>query len=246
MNSVVVVAGGSGFRMGGPLPKQYVTLGGKALILHTIDRFFGFDPEIRVVMVLAAVHQRLWEEVSADYPRKKGIFLTEGGGTRFDSVRNGLKLIEEGWIVGIHDAVRPFVSPETIGRCYDSAAATGSGIPVVEMDESVRMVGHVPDRDPASGRDPVVDPGWVSGTGFSGGSTHLDRSRLRRVQTPQVFRSEMIKRAYARAKDHSFTDDASVFESVFGGVTLVEGNVENIKITTPVDLKLAALLLRHR
>ena len=242
MNSVVVVAGGSGFRMGGPLPKQYVTLGGKALILHTIDRFFGFDPEIRVVMVLAAVHQRLWEEVSADYPRNKEIILTEGGDTRFDSVRNGLEHIEEGWIVGIHDAVRPFVSPETIGRCYDSAAATGSGIPVVEMDESVRMVGP----GPGSGLDPVVAPGGVSGPVFSGGSTHLDRSRLRRVQTPQVFRSEMIKRAYARAKDHPYTDDASVFESVFGGVTLVEGNVENIKITTPVDLKLATLLLRHR
>ena len=243
MNAVVIVAGGSGRRLGSPLPKQYVSLGGKALVLHTIDRFFMFDPGIRLILVLAAGHQRFWEEVSADYPWNKEIILTEGGKARFDSVRNGLELVEDGWIVGIHDAVRPFVSTETIRRCYGSAAVTGSGIPVIEMDESVRMVG--PGAGGARGQDPESDSGGISGRDLTGRSTHLDRSRLRRVQTPQVFRSEMIKRAYAQAGEHHYTDDASVFDSVYGEVTLVEGNMENIKVTTAVDLKVAWLLLKQ-
>ena len=121
--------------------------------------------------------------------------------------------------MGIHDAVRPLVSRETLTRCYEAADREGSGIPVIEMDESVRMLdGH-------------------------GGSGHLDRSRLRRVQTPQVFRSDLIKKAYLQSYRPEFTDDASVYERLFGQVFMVEGNPENIKITTPLDLKLASLLI---
>jgi 2-C-methyl-D-erythritol 4-phosphate cytidylyltransferase len=221
MNAVVIVAGGSGRRAGGPLPKQYITIGGKAIVLHTIDCFFRFDPDIRVILVLAPGHEDHWKKVSTGYDRSDEVILAKGGETRSRSVRNGLIYVEDGWIVGIHDAVRPFVSPETIGRCYRAAEESGSGIPVVEMDQSVRMIG--PEH----------------------GSASLDRSRLRRVQTPQVFRSELIRKAYQNAGDQSYTDDASVYEALYGNVGLVEGNIENIKITTRVDLQLAQLLLQE-
>jgi 2-C-methyl-D-erythritol 4-phosphate cytidylyltransferase len=219
MNALVVVAGGSGRRMGGTIPKQYLDLNGKPLIIHTLDRFFEYDREMQVVLVMAGGHRKFWDVISLSYERGTGIVVARGGETRYDSVKNGLQYIEDGMVVGIHDAVRPLVSIETIDRCYRAAAESGSGIPVVDMDDSVRM---------------------VSG---SGESTHLDRSRLKRVQTPQVFRSERIKRAYDQTCDPSFTDDASVYESLFKPVTLVEGNAENIKITSPIDLRLASLIL---
>ena len=122
-------------------------------------------------------------------------------------------------LVGIHDAVRPLVSRGTLERSYNAALREGSGIPVIEMNESIRMLDS------------------------KSGSVHMDRTRLRIVQTPQVFRSERIKQAYLQPYDPAFTDDASVYESVFGNVTLVEGNRENLKITTPLDLRLASLLM---
>ncbi|HER07758.1 MAG TPA: 2-C-methyl-D-erythritol 4-phosphate cytidylyltransferase [Bacteroides sp.] len=219
MNAVVVVAGGEGRRMKSDLPKQYMDLAGKPLIIHTLERFLAFDPQIRIVLVMAATHRHFWDVISISYDLGTEITVAPGGKSRYESVKNGLACIEADCIVGIHDAVRPFVSLATIERCYASAASEGSGIPVIGMDESVRL------------------------TGSGNGSTHLDRSRLRRVQTPQVFISEMLKKAYMQPYRSSFTDDASVFESFYKKVTLVEGNPENIKITTPVDLQLAALLV---
>ncbi len=219
MNAVVVVAGGSGHRMGGQIPKQYLDLKGKPLIIHTLEKFYSFDPQIKVVLVLAKSHILFWEKISIAYKPGSGIVVAEGGKTRYDSVKSGLLHIEGGMMVGIHDAVRPLVSLETIGRCYEAASETGSGIPVVEMDDSVRMVRE------------------------NGRSENLERGKLKRIQTPQVFRSDQIKEAYQQTCDPFFTDDASVYESLFGQVTLVEGNIENIKITTPADLKLASLIL---
>lgn len=219
MNAVVIVAGGAGRRMGGTIPKQYLELDGKALILHTIDRFLQFDPDIEIVLVLASEHKKYWDGIPVSQKPSKEIIITTGGHTRYESVKNGLMFIDDGVIAGIHDAVRPFVSIGTIRKCYETAREQGSGIPVIEMDETIRKIG----------------PGSHSEI--------LDRSTLRRVQTPQVFRSEMIKKAYDRANDPSFTDDASVFESVYKSVTLVDGNIENIKITSPTDYKLALLLM---
>lgn len=219
MNAVVVVAGGSGTRMGGQIPKQYLDLAGKPLIIHTLEKFYAFDPDIKVVLVMARSHFKFWDMISISYQHRTGIQLASGGETRYDSVKSGLQYIEDGMVVGIHDAVRPLVSLETIQRTFSAAAETGSGIPVVDMDDSVRMVG---DNDL---------------------SENLERGRLRRVQTPQVFRSEQIREAYRSTCDPSFTDDATVYESLFGKLTLVEGNMENIKITSPADLKLAALIL---
>ncbi|MCD4711185.1 MAG: 2-C-methyl-D-erythritol 4-phosphate cytidylyltransferase [Bacteroidales bacterium] len=217
--AVIIVAAGSGSRMGGELPKQYLELMGKPLIMHTLERFTRFDPEMKLVVVLAPAHKKLWEQMAGSYELARGVTLANGGATRYDSVKNGLTHIDEGVITGIHDAARPLISQDTLSRSYAAAVREGSGIPVIEMDESIRMLNQ------------------------QGGSVHMDRSRLKRVQTPQVFRSDRIKQAYQQAYDPAFTDDASVYESVYGPVTLVEGNRENIKITTPIDMKLASLLI---
>lgn len=218
--AVVIVAGGSGLRMGGEIPKQYQELEGLPLILHTLKTFRRFDPGMKVVVVVAQKHLELWNKMALLYTESGRIEVATGGPSRFHSVQNGLQLIEDGWLVGIHDAVRPFVSLDTLERCYKSSRETGSAIPVIDVDESVRMLD-------AEGR-----------------SSGVDRSTLKRVQTPQVFRSELIRQAYEKTIDQSFTDDASVYESHFGKVTLVEGNRENIKITTPTDMKLASLFIR--
>ena len=147
-----------------------------------------------------------------------GSTVVVGGANRYDSVNSGLKEIPDGCIVGIHDAVRPLVSLETIGRCYWAAAESGSGIPVIEIHDSVRLI-------------------------TESGSENLERANLRKVQTPQVFRSELIREAYEHGFIPSVTDDASVYEFLHGQPTLVAGNPENIKITSATDLDLASLII---
>lgn len=218
MNALVVVAGGSGRRMGGTVPKQYLPLRGKPIIIHTLERFYQYDPRIKIVVVLAKNHRKFWDEIASASEAAIGSELVTGGKNRYDSVKRGLQLIPDGCIVGIHDAVRPLVSQETIGRCYRAALEFGSGIPVFEMDESVRRITAM-------------------------GSENLERANLRRVQTPQVFRSELIREAYECSSAPSVTDDASVYESIHGELTLVSGNPENIKITKPIDLELASLII---
>ena len=218
MNAVVVVAGGSGRRMGGTVPKQYLKLKGKAVLIHTLERFYAFDPQIKMVVVLAADHLGLWDKIASSSEVARFTEVVIGGETRHNSVRNGLKMIPDSCLVGIHDAVRPLVSQETIKRCYSAARESGSGIPVMEMEESVRML-------------------------HAGGSENLVRANLRRVQTPQVFRSEQIREAYDACDKTSLTDDASVYEALHGQVTLVPGNPENIKITKAIDLELASLII---
>lgn len=205
--------------MGGELPKQYMELRGKPLIIHTLERFQRFDPEIKIVVVISPSHKKWWEPLTHTYELSREITLAMGGLTRFDSVKNGLTKLEKGTLTGIHDAVRPLVSQDTLLRCYESALHRGSGIPVIDMEESVRQL---QDR---------------------GGSSAMDRSSLKRVQTPQVFHTDRIIKAYQQAYDPAFTDDATVYESIYGPPALVEGNLENIKITTPADLKLAGLLI---
>ena len=217
---VVIVAGGTGRRMESEIPKQYMELNGKPVILHTLEKFFQFDPDIKVVLVMANDHYKFWNEIPLSHEYGSRVEIVPGGKSRFDSVKNGLSLIEDGLVVGIHDAVRPLVSMETLERCYEAAAERGSGIPVIDMEESVRMVKE------------------------QGHSVRMDRSKLRRVQTPQVFKSELIKEAYRQPCDQEFTDDAAVYESLFETVRLVKGNRENIKITTPTDLQLASILIR--
>lgn len=217
--AVIIVAAGSGTRMGREIPKQYLQLQGKPIIIHTLERFRLYDPKIKIIIVVAPGHMEVWDRVAASYETARGLILAQGGATRYESVKKGLKHVDQEELVGIHDAVRPLVSQETLTRCFDAAWREGSGIPVLEMDESVRILDE------------------------KGDSSHLDRSMLRRVQTPQVFRSDRIKKAYRQSYHADFTDDASVYETLYGRVALVEGNRENIKITTPLDLELAIQLM---
>ncbi len=217
--AVIIVAAGSGSRMGGELPKQYLPLLGKPLIIHTLERFQRFDPEMKLVVVLAPAHRELWEQLADSYEIARGLTLAQGGANRYDSVKSGLTHVDQESLTGIHDAVRPLVSQDTLARCYEAALRKGSAIPVIDMDESVRMLDT------------------------KGGSVYVDRSSLKRVQTPQVFRSDRIIQAYQQPYLSTFTDDASVYETAFGAPALVEGNRENIKITTPTDMQLAQLLI---
>jgi len=217
--AVIIVAGGSGIRMGSDLPKQYLELAGLPLIVHSLEKFRLFDPGMKVVVVVSLSHQEHWNSIFDQHALPSGIALAHGGASRFDSVKNGLAHVKEGMVVGIHDAVRPLVSRGTLERAYSAAIERGSGVPVIPMDDSIRKLDE------------------------AGGSNVVDRTLLRRVQTPQVFQSTQIKLAYEQCQDSSVTDDAGVYESLFGHVTLVEGNRENIKITTPADLGMAGALI---
>ncbi len=220
--AAVIVAGGSGSRMGGTVPKQYLDLAGLPVIIHTLRQFIRFDPQMQIIVVLAPGHREYWEKISISHAEARGVKVVPGGEKRYNSVKNGLQYLDDHTIVGIHDAVRPFVSQQLLERCYRVAAETGSAIPVVRMEESVRMVDEQEK------------------------SSNLDRSRVRRVQTPQVFRAPLIKAAYQATMDAVYTDDAAVFELLHGTVTLVEGEKDNIKITTRTDMELASIIIRFQ
>lgn len=218
---VIIVAGGSGSRMGSELPKQFLNLRGKPILMRTIEAFFALTPKPAIILVLPASQISLWSKLCEEHQFNVELKVVAGGNTRFQSVRNGLSQIPaDDSLVAIHDGVRPLVSAEVIQRCYELAAKKGNAIPVVKPVESVR-----------------IDDGQ--------GSKGFDRDKVLLVQTPQVFSSNLIKECYSIAEQPSFTDDASVAE--FCGVTIhtTEGNRENIKITTPTDLILAEALLNH-
>ena len=209
--AVVIVAGGSGSRMKSDLPKQFIEWCGKPILMHTIEVFYKYSDNIKIVLVLPQAQFVLWEELCKKHNFTVQLQLTAGGSTRFESVKNGLDLIQPDCLVGIHDGVRPLVSNETLERCYDTAQKTGSAIPVTDAFESIRKI---------EGNE----------------SFAVDRSNYKMVQTPQVFKSSLLKDVYDQPFRSIFTDDASVFEHAGHKVTLTEGNRENIKITTPIDL----------
>ncbi len=224
--SVVIVAGGKGLRMGGEVPKQFLPIGGKPVLMRTVEQFKKYDPSMIVVLVLPKTQKAYWDDLCRKYAFPVSFLWAEGGDTRFASVKNGLNRLceeigEETVLVGVHDGVRPFVSLDTIRRCYETAAQKGGAVPVLPLVDSVRE--ETPD----------------------GRSRAVDRSRYRAVQTPQVFRSDIFKKAYAQPYSSLFTDDASVVESGGFPLTLVEGNRENIKLTTPFDLRVAEALLNE-
>ncbi len=213
--SVVIVAGGKGLRVGGELPKQFLPIGGKPMLMRTIEAFHDFDKEMKFVVVLPEEFWQLWMELLHEHNFAVAHSVVAGGETRFHSVRNGLQLIEDFETVGIHDAARPFVSAEVIERCYRESEDFGCGIiPVVEEVNSIRVL-----------------------TGYE--SKPFDRSKIRIVQTPQVFPAALLKNAYNAPYQDSFTDDASVAESEGVQVKLTTGNEMNIKVTSSFDLMLA-------
>lgn len=217
-HTALIVAGGKGLRMGSELPKQFLPIGGKPVLMHTLEAFRRFDPEIDLILVLPEEQQEYWKQLCDRHHFTLRHLIANGGETRFHSVKNGLALVSGGGLVGVHDGVRPFVSQEVIRRCYDKAATEKAVIPVVDVVETVRQV-------------------------TESGSRTVNRDDYKLVQTPQVFDSDLLRRAYAQDFMPFFTDDASVVEAMGVPVYLVEGNRENIKLTTPFDLKIATALL---
>lgn len=215
----IILAGGKGLRMGADLPKQFLLLAGKPVLMHTLEAFHQADSTTELILVLPLDHQAYWKELCMRHAFTLMHTIVTGGNVRFESVRNGLALVTEESLVAVHDGVRPLVKPTLIAKCFEAAADKGAVIPVFELTESIRRIEG--DRSRAE-----------------------DRSLFRSVQTPQTFRSELLKKAYEQAFKAEFTDDASVVEAAGCEIALVEGHRENIKITTPQDLLLAELLLR--
>lgn len=215
--TVLIVAGGKGLRMGSDLPKQFLPIGGKPVLMHTIEAFHHFDRTMKIILVLPQEQQTYWQELCVKHSFVIEHTVVDGGETRFHSVKNGLACVNSG-LVGVHDGVRPFVSPEVIKRCYELAAIKKAVIPVIDVVETVR---HITET----------------------GSETVSRNDYKLVQTPQVFDAELLKQAYAQEYTPFFTDDASVVEAMGIPVCLVEGNRENIKITTPFDLKISSALV---
>lgn len=211
----IIVAGGKGLRMGGDVPKQFLPINGKPILMHTIEAFRKALDGIEIILVLPADQHEYWQKLCKDYNFCSPELIAKGGETRFHSVKNGLALLpdDEDAVVGIHDGVRPFVSKETIQRCYATAAGGRAVVPVVPVVETIRQI--LPD----------------------GKSITRPRDEYRLVQTPQTFPLVMLKKAYEQSYSETFTDDASVVEAMGEEILMVEGNRENIKITTPSDLK---------
>ena len=213
----ILVAGGKGLRMGSDIPKQFLPLRGRPVLMHTIDVFRRTYPDIHIILVLPREQQDYWRQLCGQHDYDVELCVADGGETRFHSVHNGLSLIPDDarGVVGVHDGVRPFVSSETIRRCFEAAEEFGAVVPVVPVVETVRQV--------------LAD----------GSSMTVDRNAYRLVQTPQTFDIQLLKKAYGQPFDPFFTDDASVVEALGCPIKLVEGNNENIKLTNPADLKLA-------
>jgi len=215
---VVIVAGGSGKRMGMDTPKQFLELAGRPVLMHTIERFIKFNDSIEIITVLPENQLRFWADLQKKYSFDVPHTLVKGGSKRYFSVRNGLGFVNSPGLVAIHDGVRPLVRIDTIKRCFDAAEKYGNAIPVISPADSIRM---------------ETDKGSVP----------INRMNVRQIQTPQVFDAELLKKAYRQDFDPSFTDDASVVEKGGEKIHLVEGNRENIKITNPEDLFIAQTLL---
>lgn len=215
----LIMAGGKGLRMGADLPKQFLLLAGKPVLMHTLEAFHRADSQTELILVLPLEHQAYWKELCATYDFTLKHRVATGGSVRFESVRNGLALVEDDGLIAVHDGVRPLVQPTLIRKCFEAAAEKGAVIPVFELTESIRRVD-------------------------GNGSRAEDRSLFRSVQTPQTFRSTILKKAYEQAYRAEFTDDASVVEAAGQQIALVDGHRENIKITTPQDLLLAEQLLK--
>lgn len=217
----VVVAGGLGLRMGTQVPKQFLLLQGKPVLWHTLQTFLRSYPDMEIILVVPEEHMETGRTViqATDDPYR--IRMIHGGTTRFHSVRNGLQYIRERAVIFVHDGVRCLLSTDLVHSCYEEALRSGSAVPVIDCRDSVRL---------------LVD----------GGSEAIDRTKVRLVQTPQTFLSDILLSAYQVEFQDRFTDEASVVEAAGGKVHLVEGEPTNIKITTPMDLSFAEQLLADR
>jgi 2-C-methyl-D-erythritol 4-phosphate cytidylyltransferase len=211
----IVVAAGSGKRMGAPLPKQFLTIAGKPMLIHTLERLHSFDSNMHLVLVLHPDYFSFWKALTEEYRFIVPHTIVAGGQERFHSVKNAIDFIQdESAVVGIHDAARPLVSIDTLVRCFETAEQKGNAVPVIALNDSLRVVNDT-------------------------GNSAVDRSLYRLVQTPQCFAMNILRAAFDKPYQPLFTDDASVVESIGHTIHLVEGNRENLKITTAEDLRWA-------
>ena len=208
--------------MGGETPKQFQLLGDKPVVMVTLERLHAIDPSMQLILVLPAEHMDMWLSLCKQYSFAVPLLLAQGGSTRFHSVQNGLAQVDDidDALVGVHDGVRPFVSPKVLDDCFCEAWIHGAAIPMIDVQDSLRHI-----------------------VGGNGVTEVVPRDRYRLVQTPQVFRLSLLRRAYEQRFVENFTDDASVVEALGEQVVGVEGNRENIKLTTPFDLMVAKTLM---
>jgi 2-C-methyl-D-erythritol 4-phosphate cytidylyltransferase len=214
----IIVAGGKGNRMKSEIPKQFIEIGGKPILMHTIEQFYKADSNIEIILVLPKEQIQYWQELQTKHGFEVPVLVSEGGTSRFYSVKNGLEKVTSTGVVAIHDGVRPFVATSTILEGFEVAEKEKTAIPTVNLVDSIRRVDEKVNRA-------------------------LNRANYRLVQTPQVFDIALLKTAYQQSFSDTFTDDASVIEAMGHSVTLFDGNSENIKITTPFDLKVAEMMV---
>lgn len=216
----LIVAGGNGSRMESVIPKQFILIGNRPILMHTLEAFDKYSKDIKIILVLPQEQFANWHTLVEDHKHMIKHKLVAGGQTRFESVRNGLNTIENDGLVAIHDGVRPFISKQLIGACFNSAEKEGSGIACVIPKDSIRKV-------------------------LYNVNEYVDRNTYRLIQTPQVFEVSSIKMAYSQTSDTSHTDDASVAEEAGQKIILVDGDYGNIKITTPEDISIAQALVNN-
>ena len=230
MDYIIIVAGGKGLRMGSDIPKQFLPIGGKPVLMRTLERFRAYSSALQIILVLPEAQQDYWRQLCEEYHFNIEHKIANGGQTRFHSVQNGLALVPDDaeGVVGVHDGVRPFPSIEVIRNCYETAREKKAVIPVIPVVETVRQ---------------LIDSDSQLSILNSQLSKTVPRDEYRLVQTPQTFDIQLLKAANRQPYNDGFTDDASVVESYGYAITLVEGNRENIKITTPYDLKIAEVLI---
>lgn len=223
---IIVVAGGKGLRMGSDIPKQFLPIGDKPVLMRTLERFREYSDHLQIILVLPEAQQEYWQELCKKYDFKVEYLLANGGQTRFHSVQNGLALVPDDaeGVVGVHDGVRPFPSIEVIRNCYETARTAKAVIPVIPVVETLRHISLTSHPLPLT-------------------SKTVPRDEYRLVQTPQTFDIQLLKAANRQPYNDGFTDDASVVESYGHKITLVEGNRENIKITTPYDITVAEAII---
>ncbi len=215
--SIIITAGGIGKRMGSEIPKQFIKVGDLPILMHAINCFYSFDAQCQIIVTLPNEWKSYWEELCKNYAFTCPHTLVIGGVERYDSIKNALSICTHD-IIGIHDGVRPLVSADTIERCFTLAKEKGSAVPVLPLKESIRK---------------------VEGTGTKA----MQRNEYFTVQTPQFFSEQIVKNAYKISFHSSITDDASLVEEAGYAIETTAGNEENIKVTTPYDLKIVELFL---
>lgn len=218
---MIIVAGGNGSRMGAEIPKQFIELNGKPILMHTLQNLREMDEAMQLILVLPKEQFPFWDELKKKHQFSISHELAEGGDTRFLSVKNGLAKVSDSDVVGVHDGVRPFASQKVVDACFVVANYSGAAIPVVPIIQSLRRLNDEQ-------------------------SEAVDRNNYRAVQTPQCFQTSVLKKAFDSADRTDYSDDATVVEEYGQKIAMVDGNIENIKITTPTDLELAQLIVARQ